>query len=125
VGYERIFGAGFEGEFGLDAGHTVTVGAREVPMLTSGGKPLNLDFTLPDRFTRETSGNATIFVASGDDFVRISTSVKKENGERAVGTALDHTSPAYAAVRAGKSYVGLVTLFGKQFMTDYEPVRDP
>ena len=27
-------------------------------------------------------------------------------------------------LRAGKPYVGLVTLFGKQFMTDYEPVRD-
>jgi methyl-accepting chemotaxis protein-2 (aspartate sensor receptor) len=125
VSYERIFASGFEGDFGVDTGHTVKVGDKEVPTLTSGGKALNLDFTLPDRFTRETAGNATIFVASGDDFVRISTSVKKENGERAVGTVLDHASPAYAAMRAGKPYVGLVTLFGKQFMTDYEPVRDP
>jgi len=125
VSYERIFASGFEGEFGVDTEHTVKVGAKDVPLLTIGGKALNLDFTLPDRFTRETGGNATIFVASGDDFVRISTSVKKENGERAVGTVLDHASPAYAAMRAGKPYVGLVTLFGKQFMTDYEPVLDP
>jgi methyl-accepting chemotaxis protein-2 (aspartate sensor receptor) len=125
VGYERIFASGFDGEFGLDAEHMVQVGDKSVPTLSAGGKPLNLDFSLPDRFTHETGGNATIFVASGDDFVRISTSVKKENGERAVGTVLDHASPAYAAVRAGKPYVGLVTLFGKQFMTDYEPVREP
>jgi methyl-accepting chemotaxis protein-2 (aspartate sensor receptor) len=124
VSYERIFATGFEGDFGLDEAHPVTVGANSVPLLTVGGKPLNLDFTLPDRFTHETGGNATIFVAAGDDFVRISTSVKKENGERAVGTALDRASPAYAAVHAGKPYIGLATLFGKQFVTDYEPVRD-
>jgi methyl-accepting chemotaxis protein-2 (aspartate sensor receptor) len=122
--FGRIFATHFDGEFTLDTDAMVAVGDKQVPTLKSGGKPLNLDFTLPDRFTHQTGGNATIFVASGDDFVRISTSVKKENGERAVGTILDHASPAYAAIRAGKPYVGLVKLFGKQFMTDYEPVRD-
>jgi hypothetical protein len=71
-----------------------------------------------------TGGNATIFAASGEDFVRVTTSGKKENGERAVGTALDKASPAYPALRAGRNYVGLTTLFGKQFITQYEPVRD-
>ena len=122
--FGRIFVTHFDGEFTLDTDTMVTVGDKQVPTLKAGGNPLNLDFTLPDRFTRQTGGNATIFAASGDDFVRVSTSVKKENGERAVGTILDHASPAYAAIRAGKPYVGLVKLFGKQFMTDYEPVRD-
>ncbi|MFS2027823.1 Cache 3/Cache 2 fusion domain-containing protein [Massilia sp. CT11-137] len=122
--FGRIFATDFEGEFALDPDAVVAVGDKQVPTLTANGKPLNLDFTLPDRFTHQTGGNATIFVASGDDFVRISTSVKKENGDRAVGTILAHESPAYAAIRAGKPYVGLVKLFGKQFMTDYEPVRD-
>jgi len=124
VSYGKIFATGFEGEFSLDPGTLVTVGDKSVPTLLSGGKPLNLDFTIPDRFTRQTTGNATIFAASGDDFVRISTSVKKENGERAIGTVLDRSGAAYAAIRAGKSYIGLAKLFGKQFMTDYEPIRD-
>jgi methyl-accepting chemotaxis protein len=122
--FGRIFATHFEGEFTLDTGAMVAVGDKQVPTLNIAGKPLNLDFTLPDRFTRQTGGNATIFAASGDDFVRVSTSVKKENGDRAVGTILAHESPAYAAIRAGKPYVGLVTLFGKKFMTDYEPIRD-
>ena len=122
--FGRIFATHFEGEFTLAPDAMVAVGDKQVPTLNSNGKPLNLDFTLPDRFTHQTGGNATIFVASGDDFVRISTSVKKENGDRAVGTILAHESPAYAAIRAGKPYVGLVKLFGKQFMTDYEPIRD-
>jgi len=122
--YGRIFATGFDGEFSLDPQTTVKVGELTVPTLLSGGKPLNLDFAAPDRFTRETGGNATIFVAAGDDFVRISTSVKKENGDRAVGTALDRTGAAYAALKQGKPYIGMAKLFGKQFMTDYEPIRD-
>jgi len=122
--YGRIFATVLEGEFSLDPQASVKVGEMEVPTLLLGGKPLNLDFTAPDRFTRQTGGNATIFVASGDDFVRISTSVKKENGERAVGTALDRSGAAYAALKQGKPYIGMAKLFGKQFMTDYEPIRD-
>jgi len=124
VSFGKVFAASLPGEFSLDTASTVDVAGKQVPVLKNGGTPLNLDFSAPDRFTRETGGNATIFVASGEDFVRVSTSVRKENGERAVGTVLDHASPAYARLRAGKPYVGLVTLFGKQTITDYEPVRD-
>jgi len=122
--YGRIFAIGFDGGFSLDPQALVKVGEMNVPTLLVGGKPLNLDFAAPDRFTRETGGNATIFVASGDDFVRISTSVKKENGDRAIGTALDRSSAAYGALKDGKPYIGMAKLFGKQFMTDYEPIRD-
>jgi methyl-accepting chemotaxis protein-2 (aspartate sensor receptor) len=124
LSFGRIFATQFEGEFTLDTSTMVAVGDKQVPTLKIAGKPLNLDFTFPDRFTRQTGGNATIFAVSGDDFVRVSTSVKKENGDRAVGTILDHASPAYAAIREGKPYVGIVKLFGKQFITDYEPIRD-
>jgi methyl-accepting chemotaxis protein len=124
VSFGRIFAAAFDGEFSIDPAQTAEIGGNRVPVLKNGAKALNLDFSVPDQFTRQTGGNATIFAASGDDFVRISTSVKKENGERAVGTVLDHASPAYAAVREGKTYVGLATLFGKQFITQYDPVKD-
>jgi len=124
VSFGRIFKAGLPGEFTLDETASVDVGGRQVPTLSVAGTPLNLDFSTPDSFTARTGGNATVFAATGDDFVRVTTSVKKENGERAVGTALDKASPAYAALRAGRTYVGLATLFGKQFITQYEPVRD-
>ena len=124
VSFGKIFATGFKGSFALDAGETIDIGGKAVPSLKVDGRVLNLDFSAADRFSSETGGNATIFAASGDDFVRISTSVKKENGERAVGTALDRAAPAYAALREGKVYVGLATLFGKQFITQDEPVRD-
>ncbi|MFC4931384.1 methyl-accepting chemotaxis protein [Massilia sp. GCM10023247] len=124
VGFGRIFRAAFGGAFELDEASTVDIGGKPVPTLKHAGQALNLDFSAPDRFSAATGGNATIFAAVGEDFVRISTSVKKENGERAVGTQLDRASPAYAALRAGRVFVGLVTLFGKQYITQYEPVRD-
>ena len=124
VSFGRIFKSGFSGQFELDEATLVDIGGKQVPTLKHEGQALNLDFSAPDRFSSETGGNATIFAASGEDFVRVATSVKKENGERAVGTQLDRAAPAYAALREGKVYVGLATLFGKQFITQYEPVRD-
>ncbi|MEW6371580.1 MAG: Cache 3/Cache 2 fusion domain-containing protein [Pseudomonadota bacterium] len=124
VSFGRIFATNFTDGFELDAAATVDIGGKQVPTLKSNGRVLNLDFGIPDRFTATTGGNATIFAASGEDFVRVSTSVKKENGERAVGTQLDRASPAYPALRAGRTYIGLTTLFGKQYITQYEPVRD-
>ncbi|HQS31611.1 MAG TPA: Cache 3/Cache 2 fusion domain-containing protein, partial [Polaromonas sp.] len=93
--------------------------------LTSYGRPVNDSPTEVDSFARDfPGGNATVFVAQGEDFRRITTSVKKENGERAVGTLLDRKSPAYVEMRAGRKFIGRVTLFGRPFMTVYEPVRD-
>jgi len=124
VSFGHIFAADFQGAFDSDAQAPVDIGGKPVPSLIHDGKLLNLDFSAPDRFSRETGGNATIFVADGEDFVRVTTSVKKENGERAVGTTLDRASPAYAALKDGKVYVGLAKLFGKQFITQYEPVKN-
>ena len=87
---------------------TATVQIKEIatPVLKLDGRPLNLNFQTVDHFTAMTGSVATIFAKTGDDFVRISTSLKNDRGERVVGTLLDRTHPAYAQVRAGKRYVG-------------------
>jgi methyl-accepting chemotaxis protein-2 (aspartate sensor receptor) len=94
------------------------------PSLFSGNELLNLNHREIDRFTAGTQATATLFVASGEDFVRIATSVKNQNGERVVGTMLDRSHPGYPSLRAGLPYTGYATLFGKQYMTKYEPIRD-
>jgi methyl-accepting chemotaxis protein len=86
------------------------------------GEVLNGKFEIVDRFTEKTGAVATIFIRRGDDFVRISTSVKKENGERAVGTSLAKEHPALPELIAGKAYVGRANLFGKAFYTSYTPL---
>jgi methyl-accepting chemotaxis protein len=84
------------------------------------------DHAIVDRAVSYVGGNATLFVfdeASGQ-FVRRSTNVKKENGDRAVGTQLAADHPGQAPLHKGEAYKGPATLFGNSFMTAYFPVSD-
>ncbi|WP_382152787.1 methyl-accepting chemotaxis protein [Hydrogenophaga sp. ANAO-22] len=93
-------------------------------MLKGWGMLLNNDFSEVDTFGRTNGGAATIFMRKGDDFERISTSLKKENGERAMGTLLARKHPAYPLMLEGKTYTGRAVLFGKPYMTHYEALKD-
>ena len=124
-GYATSFAADLPEAFSLDGANQMEVGTEMTPVLRSGRTVLNLNFSIPDRFSERTGTNATIFVKRGNDFVRVSTSVKKENGERAIGTLLDRSHAGYQALLAGQSYIGYAQLFGKQYMTQYDPILDP
>ena len=79
-----------------------------------------------DRATSYIGGNATVFVYDDatKQFVRRTTNVKKENGDRAVGTQLAADHPGQPIVRSGQAYKGPAVLFGKSFITAYQPVFD-
>ena len=92
--------------------------------LRSYGALVNEDYGSVDKFASETGGIATVFAKKGDDFVRITTSVKNDKGERQQGTLLERDSPAYAKVRAGEPYVGRTVVGGKPYMGYYLPTKD-
>ena len=98
-------------------------GDAEVPLLKSGATVINQRNVEVDRFTAVTGATATVFARKGDDFLRVATSVKKENGERAVATLLGKEHPGYAKLLAGERYVGKAKLFGKDFYTSYTPIK--
>ncbi|GLH81780.1 methyl-accepting chemotaxis protein [Bradyrhizobium sp. SSBR45G] len=84
------------------------------------------DHAIVDRAVSYVGGSATLFVVDDSgQFVRRSTNVKKENGDRAVGTQLAADHPAQMLLRRGEAYKGPATLFGKPFMTAYFPVTTP
>jgi hypothetical protein len=56
---------------------TDTVAGKEVPAIYFGSTKQNNDFTMVDEVAREAGGTATIFVKSGDDFIRVATNVKE------------------------------------------------
>ncbi|WP_025918456.1 Cache 3/Cache 2 fusion domain-containing protein, partial [Herminiimonas sp. CN] len=114
----------FRGGFALDTSAMVDVGGTQAPTLKNGDTVLNLNYAVVDNFPSQGGVNATIFVKSAEDFIRISTSVKKEDGQRAVGTTLDHNHPAYKRLLAGEPFVGPAQIFGRQFMTQYDPIKD-
>jgi methyl-accepting chemotaxis protein-2 (aspartate sensor receptor) len=94
-------------------------------VLSLDGNPLNGNFDLVDRFSKDAQGAvATLFARTGDDFIRVTTSLKKQDGERAFKTLLDRKHPAYALMAEGKPYIGRANLFGRDYMTVYEPIRE-
>ncbi|WP_322104575.1 Cache 3/Cache 2 fusion domain-containing protein [Paraburkholderia sp. J41] len=119
-----LFASFLPGEFALDPAQTVDIAGQPTPTFKSGDRVLNLDFTIPDQFLARSGAIATVFARSGDDFVRVTTSLKKQDGTRAIGTLLDRKGPAYAPILANRSYTGLAQLFGKQYITQYRPIRD-
>ncbi|MFM0035291.1 methyl-accepting chemotaxis protein [Paraburkholderia strydomiana] len=111
-------------DFALDDTQKVDIGGIATPTFKAGDKVLNLDFTIPDQFLERSGAVATVFARSGDDFVRVTTSLKKQDGSRAIGTLLDRKGPAYAPLLANRSYTGLAALFGKRLITQYRPITD-
>ncbi|MBF3549629.1 Cache 3/Cache 2 fusion domain-containing protein [Burkholderia pseudomallei] len=119
-----LFASFLPAGYALDAARTIDVAGVATPALTAGGQTLNLDFSIPDQFLQKSGAIATIFARRGDDFVRVTTSLKKQDGSRAIGTLLDRKGPAYAPLVAGRTYTGLATLFGKRYITQYKPIAD-
>jgi methyl-accepting chemotaxis protein-2 (aspartate sensor receptor) len=119
-----LFASFLPAGYSLDEAQKIDINGVATPTIKAGDKPLNLDFSIPDQFLERSGAIATVFARSGDDFVRVTTSLKKQDGSRAIGTQLDRQSPAYALILAGKPYTGLAALFGKRFITQYKPVTD-
>ena len=71
--FSKLLASSFPGEFTLDPARTVPIAGKPVPVLKNGATDLNLEFSVLDAFTARTGVTATIFVKSGEDFVRIST----------------------------------------------------
>jgi methyl-accepting chemotaxis protein len=105
-------------------GPDVVVAAAQVPRLAAGEVELTLHHAPFDRFTDLTGAAATVFARRGDDFIRVATSLKKEDGSRAVGTWLGSAHPAHALLLAGRPYTGQARLFGRDYVTRYLPVAD-
>jgi len=100
------------------------VAGKIVPIVYFGTTKMNNNFVLVDEVQKEVGGTATIFVKNGDEFVRVATNVKQDDGSRAIGTVLDPKGKAISAIAKGESYFGEANILGKSYITGYEPIRD-
>lgn len=122
--YTRLFITFLPQPLHVDSAESRTINGLTVPLLKGGETGLHDNNALSDDFLNRTGAISTLFVRSGNDFIRVATSLRKENGDRAMGTVLDTTSPAFAAVTKGEVYRGLALLFGKRYITQYQPVKN-
>ncbi|SFB09645.1 methyl-accepting chemotaxis protein [Rhizobium sp. NFR07] len=103
------------------AGAKTTLAEGKLAKVAAGEGALQ-GHDLVDRTAGSIGGVATVFEKQGSDYVRISTNVKNEKGERAIGTKLAAEHPAQAALAKGTAYYGPAVLFGRDFMTAYYPI---
>jgi len=102
---------------------TSDVAGKTVPSIMFGPAKINGNFDVVDEVVKGMGGTATVFVKAGDEYVRISTNVLKDDGSRAIGTQLAH-NPAYTAINGGQAFYGQVEILGKPYETGYEPIKD-
>jgi hypothetical protein len=103
------------------------VGGKDAPALYFGSTKINNNHEIVDAISKEDGKGmtATFFVSSGDEYVRVATSVPKPDGSgRAIGTVLDPAGKAIVQIRQGKPFYGEVTILGTPYITGYEPMTD-
>jgi hypothetical protein len=103
---------------------TDTVAGKEVPAIYFGSTRMNNNFELVDEVAKKTRGTATIFVKNGEEYVRVATNVKKDDGSRAIGTVLDPAGKAIGSIRKDEPYYGEADILGKPYITGYKPIQD-
>ncbi|OPY38652.1 MAG: Sensory rhodopsin II transducer [Methanoregula sp. PtaU1.Bin051] len=86
---------------------------------------VNDNFEIVDKVQSLVGGAATVFQVYPEGYAaRISTNVLDYNGSRATGTHLTDDVYDYT-VNNDKTYYGRRDLFGKNYVTAYEPIKDP
>ena len=100
------------------------VGGKNAPALYFGTTKMNNNVEIVDAIGKDSQGMAaTLFVKSGDEYIRIATTVPKPDGSgRAIGTVL--AGPALEAIQQGKAYYGDAPILGVPYTTGYEPIKD-
>lgn len=102
---------------------TDTVAGKEVPAIFFGQRKINNNFDVVDGIRKAHKATATVFVKSGDEFVRVSTNVLTPEGKRGIGTQLARNA-AYEAVSKGQQYCGPIDVLGTAFDACYNPIKD-
>ena len=94
----------------------------EVDQLILDGTPISAMPELVDQFLASTGSHATIFVREGNDFLRVATSLKRQDGSRATGTFLGSNHIGYQTLLSGQPFTQKVTLFGERYLSYYYPL---
>ncbi|WP_051823817.1 methyl-accepting chemotaxis protein [Clostridium sulfidigenes] len=91
-------------------------------LIDSNGKPIDGDYEYIDELTEGMDIVATVFAKSGEDYVRVLTTIRDDKGERVIGTKLDAGGKAYEEISKGNEYFGEADILGEKYMTKYVPI---
>jgi methyl-accepting chemotaxis protein len=97
---------------------------KNIPQLQLGVSYINGYYDIVDNIEKISGSSATIFQLVGDKLLRISTTVKRLDGERATGTYIPSDSPVYKTIINGEIFNGRAFVVNEWQLTSYAPLRD-
>ena len=86
---------------------------------TMKGQSIENDNDILDKIKLDLGDEATIFRKDGNDFIRVSTSIRDEDGNRMIGTKLSTDGEAYKALTSEKNYSGETEINGNTYASSY------
>jgi methyl-accepting chemotaxis protein len=93
-----------------------------IPALMYDGHAIT-DHSVVDRLADQTGSVVTILMVTDRGLLRLTTSLKKPDGTRAVGTLIPSSSAVYEAVIGGQPFIGRSKVLDQDYLTAYLPVR--
>lgn len=97
--------------------HEITIHNMKI-----GGKEVYGNYDIVDGIQQFTGATATIFQKIPEGYLRISTNVLKENGDRAVNTFIPNNSPVIQTIESGSIYRGRAYVVHDYYLTAYQPI---
>lgn len=88
-----------------------------------GDESLHEENNFVDKIMDMTGATATVFQKIDNGYLRISTNVKEEDGDRAVGTYIPDDSEVVRTVEQGRTYEGRAFVVDDWYLTAYEPIE--
>ncbi len=95
---------------------------KEGKLVDKEGVAIDGRFEMVDSVQKDIGCDSTVFIKDGDDFTRVITSIKQEDGSRAVGTKLGTKSAAYKPIMNKETYYGKAEILKKPYVTGYMPL---
>lgn len=94
----------------------------DLPAWFLNGEMVQNSTNYVDRITELTGATATIFQKIDGGYLRISTNVKNDSGQRAVGTYIPMDSPVAQAINSRQDYFGRAFVVDDWYLTAYRPI---
>jgi methyl-accepting chemotaxis protein len=117
----KSLNAEFNGKFTID-GSKINLDDKVLPNLFYEGESISGNTSIIKSTNVRTSELVAILAKSGDEFVWVNSTYKEEKG--GLGTVLDRNHPIFTALNSGEGYFGSQTLFGKNYLSRYQPIKN-
>ena len=100
----------------------VKINGVDTLALFDGFARLNKNYDPVDRFEELTGAVSAVYVKDGDEYIRITSSLKDKKGKRILLDNIKKTSITYKNMNEQKKFIGLETFAGKTYMSVYSPI---